>query len=210
MVGMSPLALELVRRMSWLALACALVLLAVPRATTELGLWGPSVQDEVGGAERALNTAREYGASDDEPAFVAARTDIERARQLVQDGHEWRARHAARRAVAQAVEAQRTALTARETARRQSATVALEIDRRLTELESLHAELAAGADKPTAKAMMSIMKEARRKGAGVLLSIEEGDYGRAIRQHEAALATLDSARERLKETRGARGNVLTR
>lgn len=201
---MSPLALELVRRMSWLALACALVLLALPRVTTELGLWGPSVQDELGGAERALNTAREYGASEDEPAFVAARTDIERARQLVQDGHEWRARHAARRASTQAVEAQRAVLAAKETARRQSATVASEIDRRLNELEALHAELSTGVDKPTASAMMSIMKEARRKGAGVLLSIEEGDYGRAIGHHEAALATLDSARRRLQETRGAR------
>jgi len=201
---MSPLALELVRRMSWLALACALVLLAVPRVTTELGLWGPSVEDEIGAAERALHAAKDYGAREDEPTFVAVRREIDEARRHLQQGEDWRARRSARRATEQAIEAQRVALTARETARRQSATVAVEIDRRLNDLEAVYAELSKGADKPTTSAMISVMKDARRKGASVLLAIEEGDYSRAVGQQAAAIATLETAKERLREARGPR------
>jgi hypothetical protein len=196
---MSPLALELARRMSWFALACAIVLLAVPRVASELGLWGESVEDEIAAAERALHVAKEYGAGEE---TASARTGIEQARELLRKGEEWRARRTARAAAQQAIEAQRVALTARETARRQSATVATEIDRRLNELEALHAELSVGVDKPTSSAMMSIMKEARRKGAGVLLSIEEGDYRRATEQQAAALATLEAAKQRLRDARG--------
>ena len=201
---MSPLALELVRRMSWLALACALVLLAVPRVTTELGLWGPSVEDEIGSAERALHAAKDYGAREDEPAFAAVRREIEEARRHLQQDEDWRARRSARRATEHAIEAQRVALTARETARRQSATVAVEIDRRLNDLEAVYTELAVGADKPTTSAMISVMKDARRKGASVLLAIEEGDYRRAVGQEAAAIATLDTAKQRLREARGVR------
>jgi hypothetical protein len=199
---MSPLALELARRMSWFAAVCAIVLLAVPRVASELGLWGLSVEDEIAAAERALHAAKEYGAGEDTAAFVEARAGIEHARGLVRKGEEWGGRRAARAAAQQAIEAQRAALTAHETARRQSATVAIDIDRRLDELEALHAELSVGVDKPTSSAMMSIMKEARRKGAGVLLSIEEGDYRRATEQQEAALATLEAAKQRLRDARG--------
>jgi hypothetical protein len=96
------------------------------------------------------------------------------------------------------------ALTARETARRQSATVAVEIDRRLNDLEAVYTELSVGADKPTTSAMVSVMKDARRKGASVLLAIEEGDYSRAVGQQAAAIATLETAKERLREARGPR------
>ena len=58
---MSPLALELVRRLSWLALIVAAVLLAAPPALTYLGLLGPSVPDQIEAAERALTAARSYG-----------------------------------------------------------------------------------------------------------------------------------------------------
>ena len=198
---MSPLALELVRRMSWLALLSAVILLAVPRLTTELGLWGPSAADEVDSAERALKAAREYGATENDPAFYAARIEITRARQLVERGEQRRARQVARRALPQAIEAQRAALTERETARRQAAAVATDIDRRLNDLEGVYSEVSAGADKATASTLVSIMKDARRKGATVLLSIEEGEYREAVEQHAATLEALDATRERLESYR---------
>ena len=198
---MSPLALELVRRLSWLALASAVLLLAVPRVSTELGLWGPSAQDEVDNAEAALRAAREYGASESDAAFHAARLEIDRARTLVDKGEPWRARQVARRAIPQAIEAQRAALADRETARRQAAQVATDIDRRLGDLENLYVEVSSGADKPTTSALHSIMKEARRKGASVLLAIEEGDYRAAVNQEAAAHEALDSARKRIEAYR---------
>lgn len=195
------MALELVRRLSWLALLSAALLLAVPPVSSLLGLWGPSAQDEVDSAERALNAAREYGATEDDAPFHAARIEITRARQLVQSGEEWRARQVARRALPQAIEAQRAALTVRETARRQAAGVATDIDRRLDDLEGLHAEVSVGADKATASMLVSIMKDARRKGAGVLLAIEEGDYRGAVEQHASAVDALDQTRQRLEAFR---------
>lgn len=198
---MSPLALELVRRMSWFALGCALLLLAVPRVATELGLWGPTVEDEIAAAERALAVAEDYGARVDAAPFVAARADVERARGLLAADEPWRSRRAARSAARYAVEAQRHALTERETLRRRSAAIAVEIDRRLDDLETLHAELSVGADKPAASAMMSVMKDARRRGAGVLLAIEEGDYPRAVAGESPALAALEAAPKQLRDAR---------
>ena len=198
---MSPLALELVRRLSWLALAVAAVLLAVPSALTYLGLLGPTVQEQVEAAERSLSAAQAYGGGDEDPAYRAAREDIEQARALLGRREEWGARQAARRAAASAIEAQRAALTARETARRQSVLLGTEIDRRLGELEDLYSEVTPSLDKETASALLSTMKEARRKGAGVLLAIEEGEYRRAIAQEPAASQTLDAARQRLESHR---------
>jgi hypothetical protein len=207
---MSPLAVELVRRLSWFALVLALVLLAVPAALTALGLWGPTVLDQIGGAEQALATARAYGSSATEASYRAAQGEIEEARALASKGDRWRARQAARRAVRDAIEAQRVALAAREGGRKEAALAALEIDRRMNDLEDLYAEVAGGADKETARSLLSMMKDARRRGAGVLLAVEEGDYARAVGQEGAARATLDAARQRLEAERKPGGVSVTR
>jgi hypothetical protein len=201
---MSPLAVELVRRLSWFALGLAALLLLVPAGLTELGLWGPSVVDQLAGAERRLATARAYGGREDDPSYREAQADVEQARKLIAQGEEWRARQLVRRASAHAVEAQRAALTSRESSRRQAALVGVEIDRRLDELEELYAQVTPGSDKQTVSALLSTMKEARRQGAGVLLAIEEGEYGRAIAQEPAARQTLDAARQRLESARRPR------
>jgi hypothetical protein len=173
----------------------------MPRVIVHLGLWGPSAGDEIVTADHSVQAAREYGAQEADPALATAARELETARQLLAKGEEWRARQAARRAGQQAIEAQRTALGERESARRRSAMVAAEIDRRLNDLENLYTEVSVGADKPTNSELVSIMKDARRKGASVYLAIEEGDYRKAVGQEAAALEALDAARVQLEAHR---------
>jgi hypothetical protein len=201
---MSPLAVELVRRLSWFALVLAGVLFALPSALSELGVWGPSAPDHVAAAGRAIETARAYGGSDEEPSFRSAQQEAERARKLLEAGDARRARQAAREASRLAVEAQRAALTARESERRQAALVAIDIDRRLGDLEALYSEVTPAMDKDTASSLVSMMKEARRKGAGVMLAVEEGEYDRAAEQESSAKETLDAVRARLQSVRERR------
>jgi hypothetical protein len=198
---MSPLAVELVRRVSWFAVFLALALLAVPRVLTELGVWGPSSVDRIAAAERTLATARAYGGGEEDAAYRTAAGHIVEARALLARGEERRAGKAARRASEAAIEAQRAALGVRESRRRQASLAAIEIDRLMNDLEDLYAQVSPGTDKETASRLLSTMKEARRKGASVLLAVEEGEYARAIGQEAAARETLEAARRQLEARR---------
>lgn len=198
---MSPLAVELVRRLSWFAVFLALVLLALPPLLTELGLWGPTAVDQITSAERSLATARVYGGSEEEAAYRTAAGAIAQARAFLGQGHDRQARRAAQTAMEHAVEAQRAALSGRETRRRQASLAALDIDRQMNDLEKLYSQVNTSDDKETSSALVSAMKEARRKGAGVLLAVEEGDYGRALGQEAAAREALDATRRRLESLR---------
>jgi hypothetical protein len=195
---MSPLALELVRRLSVLAVVLAAALLVVPWALNSLGVIGPDVQDRIGAAERALQVAREYGGVPTDAEFQKAEAELASARRLAGDGDAWQARRAAGRAAEQAVAAQRVALTAREGARRQVASVGADIDRKMNDLEELYARLAPEMGKTRAEAFVPRMKSARRAGAAVLLAIEEGDYRRALEMAPEALANLDEAHKNLE------------
>jgi len=195
---LSPLALELVRRLSLLAILVAGLMLLVPWALGELGLTGPGIDEQLGSAERALNIARAYGGADDDPDFRAASEELQQARTAVQQGDRWRARQAARRAGERAILAQRSALTVRDSARRRAATVATEVDRRLGDLEDAYTQLARDQGSARAETLLPLMKEARRAGASVLLAIEEGDHRRALSLHEDAVATIERARQALE------------
>jgi hypothetical protein len=195
----SPLAIELLRRLSLLALALSVVLLVVPTVLSELGVWGPGLEEQLDAVDGALQVARVYGARPEDPSHHEAEKTLAEARHLAQTGSAWRARQVAKRAAASALQAQREALTARAAARRQAASAASDIDRRLNELEDLYAHAtrdpsASGAQK---KALLPLMKEARRAGAGVLLAIEEAEYDRAFSLQADAVATLEKTRQGL-------------
>src|SRR5262245_22666933 len=115
---MSPLALQLLRRIAILALSLAVGLAVVPRLLTQLGLIGPSVDEEIALASRAVEAALSYGAKPGQIPFDAAMQELHEARELAGRGHGQAARHAARRAEARAIEAQRYALATRDERRR--------------------------------------------------------------------------------------------
>jgi hypothetical protein len=178
-------------------------LLLVPRVLSELGVLGPGLDAELAQVSRSLDAARRYGGGEDDPTFQRAEQELAKARDLARAGQRWKARLASRRAAAAAIEAQRSALTTQEMARREAATTAAEIDRRLNELEDLYSQVTREGRPGTEKELLPAMKDARRAGASVLLAIEEGKYSRAVALRPGAIAALETTRTTLRAYRSA-------
>jgi len=140
--------LRLLRRLSVLALAATVVLLVGPRLLAFFGLIGPSVQDRIAEAERALRAAESYGARPDSPAMLSARQEVEAARRLAGQGSDRAARHAAQRAQARATEAQATALVSEGLSEQKAHALVQDLDREVNELENLYAKVSPGLDRP--------------------------------------------------------------
>jgi hypothetical protein len=198
---MRPLALHLLRRVAVYALTLAFLLAAVPWALTELGLLGPAPAEHIEAAARVLEAARAYGATAEQPAFKAGLAALDRARQLAEAHHGREARRAAGEAREHGFEAQRLALATREDARRRAKRVVDVTDDVLNELEDLYTEAAAGKSKAEIASLLSLMKDARKAGAGLFLAYEQGDYGRVLAEEPAASEMLVGVRSTLKGAR---------
>ena len=151
---MSPLAVELLRRLSLLAIVVSVCLLVMPRALSEFGVIGPGVDEQIAATERSLTVAQAYGAGPHDPAFHAAQDALTEARRLARDGQAWSARAAVKKASAHAVAAQRAALTSREGHRRQAATIAADMDGRLNDLEALYSQATRGSGASAAEKVL--------------------------------------------------------
>lgn len=198
---MRPLALHLLRRVALYALALAFLLVAVPWVLTEVGLMGPTPAQHVEAAARVLEVARAYGATEGDPSFRQGLADLARARQLAAADHGRDARRAAAEARARGIEAQRVALAAHEELRRRAKVIVNGTDDLLDELEDLYAEAGVGRGKHEMAPLLSLMKEARQAGGGVVLAFEQGDYARVIAGEKTATETLVRTRAALKGAR---------
>jgi hypothetical protein len=199
---MSPLLLNFLRRIAALSLILALFLAVGPRVLTELGLYGPPVDELVAAAARAVEAARVYGATESLPAYAAAQHELDSARRLAQGGRRREARHAAARASERALVAQREALIERDAERRQADAIVQDADRRLNELEGLYTRVTKGLDKTRVADLLTLMKSARQAGAGLVLAFDQDDYARVLADRDAALATLETARAELSRASG--------
>ncbi len=195
---MSPLLIQLLRRVAVWSLVLALLLLLGPRLLTEMGLLGPSAQEVVEAAARSLEVARTYGADEQLAPFASAVRELEAARDLARRGERREARHAAARVRALANEAQRLALSRREEERRRAQAIVAEVDRILNELEDLYGAVAPGRDKAQVSRLLSLMKQARRTGAALFLAYDQGNYGRVVQDERATKEALAAARATLK------------
>lgn len=198
---MRPLALYLLRRVAVYALTLAFLLAAVPWGLTELGLLGPTPAEQIEAAARVLEAARAYGATAEQPALKAGVAALDRARQLAASQRGREARHAALEARRHGVEAQRQALAVREDTRRRAKRLVDATDDLLNELEDLYTEAAAGKTKAQVASLLSLMKDARKAGAGLFLAYEQEDYARVLADEPAATETLAGARSALKGAR---------
>ncbi len=198
---MRPVALHLLRRVAVYALALALLLAALPWGLTELGLLGPTPAEHIEAAARVLEAARAYGATAEQPALKAGLAALDRARlaAAAQNGRE--ARRAATEAREHGVDAQRVALATREDARRSAKRLVDATDDLMNDLEDLYTEAAAGKTKAQTASLLSVMKEARRAGAGLFLAYEQEDYARVLADEPAASEILVGARSALKDAR---------
>ncbi len=192
---MSPLAIQILRRLTALAITLAVALILLPRLLTEVGVLGPTVHDEIDAAARGVAAASTYGARDTDPPLAAAVQALEHARQLEARGKGHEARRAAREAQARAVEAQRYALAARDERRRKAEAIVADIDKMINGLEDLYGEVTPGLDKATVGRLLSLMKDARQTGAAVVLAYEQGNYEKVVAEERGVRDALGSVRE---------------
>jgi hypothetical protein len=196
---MSPLLVQFLRRLTVVALLVAVLLMVLPRVLTELGVIGPSAEDRVASAAKAVEAARGYGADDGLPSYVAARQELGEAEALLRAGRRREARRAAERAAGKAVIAQRDGLVRRDAERRRAEAIVAEADRRLIELEALYARASKVVGKARVAELLNLMKAARQAGSGLILLYEEDDFARVIAGEKDAFATLDAVRESLRQ-----------
>jgi len=195
---MSPLLVGALKRATWLFLAAAVVLLLVFRVLPALGILGPGPQELIEAAAAAAATAVEYGAAPDQPQLSAAQERLQEARRRHQAGESFRARRAALEARAQAIESQRAALVQREEDRRQARKAVEDVDAMVNGLEDLYSDATRGADRATISRLLSVMKQARASGAGLVLAYEQGGYRRVLADEESVKASLAAARKDLE------------
>jgi hypothetical protein len=186
--------LTLLRRLSTLALAIAGVLLVGPRLLAYFGVIGPSVQDRIAEAERAMHAAESYGARPDSAAMVAARQELETARRLAGQGRDRAARQAAQRARARATEAQAAALVNEGLAEQKAHAVVQDLDREVNDLENLYAKVSPGLDRPARSALQKRMRDARRAAAIVFLAHDEKRFADALAREGEARRVLAEMR----------------
>jgi hypothetical protein len=194
---MSPLLVGLLKRLALWGLVGAAILVIGPPVLTEFGLLGPSLDEILEGTARSVETARLYGATDELPSFAAANRELEAAKDLGAHGEMRRARHAARRAGAHAIAAQREALARKEAERRRADAIHDEIDAALNELEDLYDRVERRNPKGAAEPLLSTMKAARQAGAGLILAYEEGNYRKVIVEEETVKQLLRAYREEI-------------
>ena len=193
--------LRFLRRIAVLALVLSVALWAVPRLLVEFGVLGPTAEERIDEALRAIAAARAYGGGAGLTPLKAADDEVARARALAQQGREREARHAAMRATTSAIEAQKMALVAHTELRQKAEAVYNELDRQVNDLEKLYAEIAPGLEKEQRARLVSLMKATRQSTGLLFLAYEKQDYGAVVDGEPVARQAVQSARKILESAR---------
>ncbi len=184
-----------------LALVLSVALWAAPRLLVEFGVLGPTAEERIDEAGRAIATARAYGGGAGLAPLKAAEDEVARARSLAQQGREREARHAAVRATTSAIEAQKMALVAHTEVRQKAETVYNALDRQINDLEKLYAEITPGLEKEQTSQLLSLMKVTRQSTGLLFLAYEQQDYGTVVDREPPARQAVESARRTLESAR---------
>jgi hypothetical protein len=196
-------AVRLLRGIAVAALISSVLLWIVPRVLTELGVLGPSPQEYVDDADRAINVARTYGAVS-LPVFQKAEHERDRALEMVRTGQRREARHAAERAMAFAIEAQKQALVRRSDTQARAEAVYNDLDRQINDLERLYSEVVPGLEKEQVAQLLSLMKVTRAAAGAVFLAYEQQDWNGVLKAEAHAREVIAGTRGALTAARKAR------
>jgi hypothetical protein len=194
-------ALRLLRRIAVLALVLSVALWAVPRLLVEFGVLGPTTQERIDEAGRAIAIARAYGGGPGLAPLKAAEDEVARARALAQQGREREARHAAARATTSAIEAQKLALAASAEAENKAQAAYDDLDRQINDLEKVFAEVKPGLQKEQTAELVSLMKATRQTAGLLFLAYEQKDYGTVLEREPPARQAVESARKTVESAR---------
>ena len=192
-----PHTLRLLRRLSALALVLSVLLLLAPRLLGHFGLIGPTAEERIAEAERAVRAAESYGARADWKPMAGAREEIEAARRLAAQGDHRAARRAALRATDRATEAQAAALVAEGQAERRVRAVVEELDEQVNELEDMFEAVRDGLTRDGRSALLKEMREARKAAATVFLANDEKRFADALASEQEARRALAATRAAL-------------
>ena len=193
--------LRFLRRIAVLALVLSVALWAAPRLMVELGVLGPTAQERIEEAARAIATARAYGGGDGLAPLKTAEDGVARARVLAEQGHERDARRAAVQATTSAIEAQKLALVAQTEVRQKAEAVYDDFDRQINSLEKLYAEVTPGWQKERTGPLVSVMKATRQSTGLLFLAYEQKDYATVLDREPVARQAVESARVTLESAR---------
>lgn len=192
--------MRLLRRITVLALVLSALLWAAPLVLTEFGILGPSPEEYVQSADRAIAVARTYGAAS-LPDFQKAEHERDRARELARAGQRRETRHAAERAMAFATEAQRQALVRRSDAQQRAQVVYSDLDKQINDLEKLYAAVAPGLEKEEVGELLTTMKLTRQSAGAVFLAYEQQNWDGVLKDEGHAREVIANTRNTLQSRR---------
>jgi hypothetical protein len=188
----------LLRKITVYALVASFLIWGVPRLLVEFGILGPSPEETIAVAERALEAARTYGATPDIPAFVAAQKELEGARALAAQNRGREARRASKHAQDLAVEAQRVALVRKDEIGQHAALIYNELDRQINEVEKLYSSVTPRLPKDQVGELLSMMKATRVATGALFLAYERDDFPAVVEGEARARAAIAQMKQRLE------------
>jgi len=193
-------ALRLMRRIAILALVLSAVLWIGPRVLMELGMLGPSPEESIAVADRAITVARTYGAVS-LPVYKEAVAERDRARGLVRTAPAREVRRAAEHALALATEAQKQALVRRSESQQRAEVVYTDLDKQINDLEKLYSSTAPGLEKEQVGELLTLMKVTRQSAGVVFLAYEQKDWNGVLGGEAHAREVIAGTRHALESAR---------
>jgi hypothetical protein len=190
-------AIRLLRGIAIFALVVSALLWAGPPLLTEMGLLGPTPEERVQIAERALVVARSYGGAS-LPETQAAEGECAHARALAKAGQPREARKAAEHALELATEAQKQALIRRTDSQQRAEAIYNDLDHQINDLEKLYSAVTPGMEKEQVGQMLSMMKMTRQSAGTVFLAYEQQDWNGVLKGEPNARQVISSTRDALK------------
>jgi hypothetical protein len=192
-------ALRLLKGIAVISFVVSLTLWVVPPVLSYLGVIGPSPEESVQNADRAIKVARTYGGAN-LPDFQKAEHERDRARELARAGQGREARKAAEKATAFAIDAQKQALVRRSDVQQKAFVAYNDLDKQINDLEKLYGTVTPGLEKDQLGQMLSLMKVTRQSAGTVFLAYEKQDWN-------AVLGGESNARDVIAGTRKALESV---
>ena len=182
------------------ALVVSLALWVVPPVLTEFGVIGPTPEEAVQNADRAITVARTYGAAN-LPDFQKAEHERDRASELARAGQGREARKVADKATEYAIEAQKQALVRRSDVQQKAFVAYNDLDKQINDLEKLYGTVTPGMEKEQVGELLTLMKVTRQSAGTVFLAYEKQDWNAVLGGEANARDVIAGTRKTLESAK---------
>ena len=193
-------ALRLLKGIAGTALVVSFALWVVPPVLTEFGVIGPTPEEAVQNADRAIKVARTYGAAN-LPDFQKAEHERDRASELARAGQGREARKVADKATEYAIEAQKQALVRRSDVQQKAFVAYNDLDKQINDLEKLYGTVTPGMEKAEVGELLTLMKVTRQSAGTVFLAYEKQDWNAVLGAEAHARDVIAGTRKTLESAK---------